>query len=263
MRVLKLALISALLTGGCFAHDLYLTVQNGKVCAGIGEDFPASQNAITADRFSYFRVIDATGKQTPLKGKVDERQKQFCAPVPAAKTFIADMTVPPRFIKLSGKDFTEYIHGEGLKQVEEERARYKHTNADGRELYSRYTKLLKGPLGAVATKPLGHTLDIVPERDPAALKAGDELTVQVLFKGKPLPDAQVAALWANAKMVGHAYPISTRTDANGKAKIKIDRAGWWYVRLIYMEPAQNDPDFEWRSYFGTMSFEVPSNTAKK
>lgn len=250
-------------SSAAYGHDLYLTHQNRKICAGIGENFPASQNAITADRVGTFRILPNGEKPAPLTGKVENAAKQFCAPAPGASAFIAEMTVPPRYIKLSGKDFSEYIHGEGLKLVEAERERYKHTANDGRELYSRYTKLLSGKLGEVATTPLGHTLEIVPERDPASIKVGEELAVQVLFKGKPLADAQIAALYANAKMVGHAYPNTTRTDANGKARIKIDRAGWWYVRLIHMEPAQNDPEIDWRSYFGTMSFEVPSNGKKK
>src|SRR5579885_2381083 len=84
------------------AHDLYLTANNRQVCAGIGEAFPASENAITADRLNAFRM-HADGSTSDLTGKVVA--KQFCAPAPSANGYVAEMTVQPRFIKLAGKDF--------------------------------------------------------------------------------------------------------------------------------------------------------------
>jgi hypothetical protein len=57
---------------------------------------------------------------------------------------------------------------------------------------------------------------------------------------------------------GHEYPVTTRTDAEGRANLKLDRPGLWYARIIYMEPAQNDPEIDWRSYFSTTTFEVPA-----
>jgi hypothetical protein len=51
--------------------------------------------------------------------------------------------------------------------------------------------------------------------------------------------------------------VVTRTDAEGKATLKLDRGGLWYARLIHMVPAQDDPDYQWRSFFSTMTFTVP------
>jgi hypothetical protein len=239
-----------------YAHDLYLTREkNQQICAGIGEAFPASENAITADRLNAFRVW-TNGSSNSLVGKVVA--KQFCAPAPSARAFIAEMTVQPRFIKLAGKDFAGYIHGEGLTKVEAARQQAAQADAEGRELYSRYSKVLVGSLGDSATKAFGHALEIIPQRDPSALKAGDALPIVVMFKGKPLADAQVSAVYANAKLNGHEYPVTTRTDAEGRANLKLDRPGLWYARIIYMEPAQNDPEIDWRSYFSTTTFEVPA-----
>lgn len=233
------------------AHDLYLTHETEGVCAGIGEEFPKSTNAITADRLNSFQVRKGEAS-TALSGKVTG--KRFCAATPEAAPFIAEMTVQPRFIKLEAKDFNSYTHGEGLAEVEKLRAARGEQAKPGRELYSRYSKLLAGANGAAATKPLGHALEIVPERDPAQLKPGEALTVTVLFKGKPLASAQVAAVYAGAVMKGHEYPVTARTGNDGKAVLKLDRPGLWYARLIYMEPAQNDPDVDWRSYFATITF---------
>ena len=241
-----------------FAHDLYLITgvpgATKQACARIGEDFPKSTNAITADRLNLFQVRPAKGDSVPLKGKVTG--KQFCADLSTSGPAIVEMTVQPRFIRLEAKNFAEYINAEGFKHVIALRSQPELQNEDGRELYSRYSKLLIGELGDAASKPLGHALEIVPEKDPSSLTAGEALTVTVIFKGKPLPDAQIAAVYSGAKLKGHEFPVLTRTDEQGRATLKLDRGGLWYARLIYMEEAQNDPEIDWRSYFATLIFRV-------
>jgi type IV secretory pathway protease TraF len=90
----------------------------------------------------------------------------------------------------------------------------------------------------------------------ASLPAEEPLAVKVLFQA--LPDVQVSAFYAGAKLKGHSYPVSSRTDPEGRAVLKLDRAGLWYARLIYMRPAQDAPEVDWRSYFATLNFEVLS-----
>jgi hypothetical protein len=238
------------------AHDLYLV--NGvsgaerRICARIGEQFPGSVSAVTPDRLEVFAVRTARTPFRKLQGKVSGNQ--LCAPAPEARSFVAEMVVHPRYIKLESKLFDSYVEGEGLKQVLDARAR-KGGSVEGRELYSRYAKLIKGRGGLDI---LGHTLEIVLEKDPADLKAGDSLPVQVLFRGKPLADAQVAAVHAGADLKDHKYPVVARTDAHGKALLKLDRAGLWYARLIHMVPAEGDPEVDWRSFFATVTFRLPA-----
>jgi hypothetical protein len=254
-RVLFLTALFLAYNAAATAHDLYLSFEaDRQVCAGIGEAFPASEVAITADRLNAFQLRSSAKPAAPLTGKV--KGKRFCATAPGLGPFLAEMTVQPRFINLAGKDFSSYIHGEGLSEVEKARAERGEKDRDGRELYSRYSKLLAGSDAALATAVLGHALEIVPERDPGELKRGESLPVRVLFKGKPLANAQISAVYAGAQLKGHEYPVTTRTDADGRALLKLDRAGLWYARMIHMEAAQNDPEVDWRSYFATLTFAV-------
>lgn len=242
-----------------FAHDLYLVTgvpgATKRVCARIGEDFPESTNAITADRLNLFQLRKAIEAPLMLKGEVIG--KQLCAPLSTSGPAIAEMTVQPRFIRLEPKIFAEYIAGEGFRSVSALRSKRGLEDEDGRELYSRYAKLFIGKVGDAASKPLGHALEIVPEIDPSSLKPGEPLKVTILFKGKPLSDVQIAAVYSGAKLKGHEFPVVTRTDDQGKASLKLDRGALWYARLIHMEEAQNDPEVDWRSYFATMTFEIP------
>lgn len=257
---LALALFVLMLAPCATAHDLYLVTglrgSENRICARIGERFPESTNAVSADRVEQFRIHFTAGA-AELAGQMEEKNRQFCAPRPSQETAIVAMVVRPRFIKLAAKDFNAYIAGEGLNQVIRLREQRKQTEAEGKELYSRYAKLLIGALGERATHPLALELEIVPMKDPASLRPGEALPVRVLFRGVPLAHVQVAAVYAGAELKGHEYPVTARTDAKGNAKLQLDRAGLWYARLIYMIPAEAASDADWRSFFATLTFDVP------
>ena len=234
----------------------------GRVCARIGEHFPVASNGVSADRLQVFQ-LHTQPETKPLTGV--EGKKQLCAPLPnpSAPAGVAEIVVHPRFIRLDAKDFNSYIEGEGFAGVIHAPQQAGKTGAEGRELYSRASKLLIGPAGELATRPLGHVLEIVPEKDPAALAPGEPLPVQVLFRGKPLAGVRVSAASAGAEMKGHEFPVSAETDAGGRALLKLDRGGLWYARLIHMVAAQDDPEVDWRSFFTTLTFEVPKAAPEK
>jgi len=254
---MKIALMTGLLLLALplAAHDLYLVVDGNKVCARVGEHFPESMSTMPANRPGLWQARGA-GAPAKLTGTVEEAKKQLCAPLPE-KAPVVEMTVNPVFIRLQAKDFNGYIEGEGFKSVIAARKAKGATESEGRELYSRYTKLILPGAGAEGTKALGHVAEIVPEKSPDQLKAGEALPVRVMFRGKPLAGVRVSAVYAGAKLEGHTYPVNAETDVNGRAQLKLDRPGLWYARLIHMVPAENDPDIDWRSFFVTLTFEVP------
>ena len=265
-KLVAVLLLSLAWPGSIAAHDLWLVTgvagARGRVCARIGEHFPVSSNGVSKDRVGLFQLRTADGAK-PLTGT--EGKKQFCAPLPnpPSPAAVAEIIAQPRFIRLAGKDFNSYIEGEGFADVIRARRQSGKTGAEGRELYSRASKLLIGKTGELATRPLGHVLEIVPEKDPAALAGGESLPVQVLFRGKPLAGVRVSAAYAGAEMKGHAFPVTAETGADGRALLKLDRGGLWYARLIHMVPAQDDPEVDWRSFFSTLTFEVPKAAPEK
>jgi hypothetical protein len=254
------------MTVSAAAHDLFLVTEGsgaqGKVCARIGEHFPESMNAVPVNRIGLFRVHREMKTPETLTA-LEPEAKQTCAKIrlPGGNGTtrpdhgVVEMTVNPNFIRLSAKDFNEYIEGEDFKAVIAARKQKSATESEGRELYSRYAKLILP--GSAGNKVLGHALEIVPERSPDKMKAGESLPVRVLFMGKPLAGVRVSAVYAGAKLEGHSYPINAETDSEGRTQLKIDRPGLWYVRLIHMVPAENDPEVDWRSYFATLTFEIP------
>lgn len=249
-RLTCFCLLAVGLTADLHAHDMWLVeVDSGhepKVCSRIGERFPDSVNTVTPERVTLFQLRSHDGT-TKLTGAVEG--KQLCAPV-AVSDGVAEMIVQPRLNRIPAPRFAEFVKGEGLEGVVKAPSR---TDGEVSYLYSRFSKIVFGVPGPMATKPVGHVLEIVPETDPAQLQPGKALVVTVLFQGKPLPNAQIAALHEGDSAESFNFPVKTRTDTRGRATLMLDRPGLWYARLIYSIPA-DDPEFQWRHFFATLTF---------
>jgi nickel transport protein len=90
-------------------------------------------------------------------------------------------------------------------------------------------KAYLAPMATFAT-PLGLDLEIVPQADPATLKAGDKLTVLVLLKGQPLADASLVA----DIFLGHDVKAEKiKTGKDGKATVTVPRRGFAGVEVSH------------------------------
>jgi len=76
---------------------------------------------------------------------------------------------------------------------------------------------------------LGTKLEIVPVSSPAGLKAGDTLTVKVLFDGKPVA-GRVQATYDGHTDKEHGYVVRTESGADGIARIGVTAPGLWLIR---------------------------------
>ncbi len=245
------------------AHDFWLwpaTFRPGSgstvsVRAGVGEGFPNFSSPVALDRVEGLRLIGPAGER---------ELAVFDAEVAGPGAYVIALAVKDRFIELKPADFQRYITEEEFSEVIETRRAAGAGQQPGREIYSRYSKLLLQVHGrgddSAATQPVGHELEIIPRRNPARLKRTDELTVQVLFRGKPLANARVAAAPAGMLKAGsHHFPAAARTDSSGLARLRLDRHGPWLVRMIHMLPLKSSldgKDADWRSFFATLVFNI-------
>lgn len=75
-----------------------------------------------------------------------------------------------------------------------------------------YAKSLFGPIEAVS-KPTGMRFEIIPRKDPAVAKPGDEIEFMVLFDGKPLAETTLYAENGNeAKTDGDGIAVMAVPD---------------------------------------------------
>ncbi len=158
---------------------------------------------------------------------------------------------------LPASRFNGYLKEEGLTPAIRERARRKMDGRPGRETYSRRAKTLiqVGRPGAApqpqVTRPVGLTLEIVPERNPYATSTARDFPVRVYYQGKPLAGALIRLndLRADAK------PVQTlRTDPAGRAVFRARNTGLWQLNVVWTRPIAGDPKADFDTVFSSLTW---------
>ena len=107
---------------------------------------------------------------------------------------------------------------------------------------------------SAATRPLGLTLEIVPEKNPYTLAAAQKLPVRVFYEGKPLAGALVKL----TKLDQDAKPMAMqRTDAAGRTAFSLPRAGKWQLNVVWTKPLAGNPKAEFETVFSSLAFGYP------
>jgi len=162
----------------------------------------------------------------------------------------------PSRIELPAEKFEAYLKEEGLEHVSRRRAERGESAEPGRELYARCCKallLVPGGRSDGFDRILGHTLELVPERDPASVRAGEELPVRLLHEGVPKKGALVRAFPRDRG----SPPLLARTDDRGRVRLRLPRGGVWMVSTIHMQRARPGRDVEWESLWASLTFRAP------
>ncbi|MFQ5925850.1 MAG: DUF4198 domain-containing protein [Terriglobia bacterium] len=263
-RVVSMACGVVLGVLAVWAHDTWLVPEaffvapnsRIRVALNTSEDFPKPEVAPTPDRIASFFVQGSA--RTPVRGyRVEGNSLVAEVGVGLAGHYIVAAATHPRLLVLPHDDFNTYLREEGLAHILEARQQRSETHAPGQESYRKLAKLILcagEPADENFRQPVGYRVEIVPLESPCRLRAGDSLPVQVLFDGAPLAGVSVGAGYAGVH--GHDYPVWVKTDAAGRARIRVDRSGAWFVRALHMIPAAGIPDADWESFFSTLTFAV-------
>lgn len=163
-------------------------------------------------------------------------------------------------VELEAAKFEKYLAEEGLETIAALRARRGQSAAPAREIYSRCAKSLiavGGDPGSGVDRVLGLTLELVPERNPYTLRAGQELPVRLLYGGAPLAGARVAALRKDQP----SRQVAARTDAQGRVRLPLAGPGVWMIKAVHMIPAPPGSGADWESFWASLTFALPAGPA--
>jgi hypothetical protein len=177
-------------------------------------------------------------------------------------TAVAGVAAHPDYIALPAEIFANYLHHEGMSDaLEAFNAANKLTTI--RERYTKHAKAIfqvGTPLTDDFKTPLGYKTEIFVEQNPGTVKVGDEMSVVVLFDGKPLKNQQVYVSYASHEepadaTIPQVSAYALRTDENGRARFRITVKDKWYVQLIHMAKV-TDEDADYESNWSTITFEI-------
>lgn len=207
--------------------------------------------------FSQSGAVDLT-RQVPEQLNQDRISLAFERP----GTQLIALDTKPFTVTLAADTFNAYLREEGLERVVAQREAAARQAEPGRERYRRHVKTLLnvgGTSDASHAVRTGQTLEIVPLSDPARMKPGGALSLQVLFEGQPLQGALVK-VWNHSGT--QLNVLRTRTDAQGRSTTVLPWSGVWMASVVHMVPATDQAGWDWDSHWGNLTFELPSPRRK-
>ncbi len=262
----SIILICAFLALPVFAHDLFLKPNsffakiNQKISISVmNGTFQTSEGAVSFARLTDVSVVAPSGNRTNQK-EADFTKNETTAFLnlepKEAGNYIVGLSTMWRENSLPAKEFNEYLVGEGIPDILEDRKRDKELETDGRYRYSKYVKtiLQVGNKQSDTYKTvLGYAVEMIPQANPYKLKKGNTIEILCLKDGKPLAGQTVLTGYELGGRL--AAEKSVRSDAKGIIKIKLDGAGKWYAKFINMVKV-DDPKLNYESKWATLTFEI-------
>lgn len=253
--------VSTLAAASALSHDTWLVPDRFQVAAKTtvtldltsGMAFPALEVAPKRERVGdgscrlagrTFQVSEISAGPASLQFKTELTE-------PGIATFW--IKLPSRTIELKPEQVKEYMDEVSAQEL----LRKQWTEMQPKRWRESYTKHPKtfvrvgDPQSDQSWKePVGMFLEIVPEKDPTVLRAGDDFSVRVLKGGTPFADFAL-----NAVSAGETKGETRRTDTAGRVTFRLSKAGRWLFRGTDIRKSKL-PEADYESDFATLTLEV-------
>ena len=259
------AVMIAALGTSLSAHDMWIEPATFSPATGeivpiklrVGQDLlgdPIPRDPVLINQFF---VVDSEGRK-PVVGRDGSDPAGFVR-VAAPGLLIVGYRSNPSAVDLTADKFNQYLEEEGLDAIAAMRARRGQTGG-ARDLFSRFAKTLVSsgaPRDGRGDRPLGFTLELVAERNPAVMATSDDLPVRLTYENRPLPGTLVVAI--NRARPGEK--LSARTDKDGRVHFRLPRGGMWLIKAVHMIEAPAGAGADWVSYWASLTFDVPQQNS--
>jgi hypothetical protein len=264
-----LATFIVLLSRAASAHDFWIEPSNFRPAVGervtaalrVGQKLSGDPLPRIPSLIDRFVIKGESGVEGPMVGRPGAD--------PAGIALIADSGLHwvgyqsnPYPVALESPKFEDYLRDEGLETIIEARKKKGQSSAPGRERFYRCAKSLLdtsfGKPSHVFDVPLGFTFEIVPRKNPYAIRPGGELPVTLLFRGKPMANILVVAMSKDDP----EKAVRARTDSKGRVTLKLAHAGFWLIKAVHMEAAPADAGVDWESWWASITFDLSGSAAK-
>lgn len=117
---------------------------------------------------------------------------------------------------------------------------------------------------AVVTKPIGHTLELVPAKNPATATPGEMIPIQVLLNGKPYIEEPIEILAEHvaAPHLGKSGRWIGETDRQGRVNVPAGVPGVWMLLATVIQPTTGELKAKANQirYRTTFTYEIPGTT---
>jgi hypothetical protein len=202
-------------------------------------------------------VVEGTGGRKSLVGR-DGKDPAGYLRVATPGLMVVGYFSNPSAVELDAVKFNQYLNDEGLEAIAALRAKRNQTDAKAHEMFARCAKslVLSGSPGeGQGDRRLGFTLELVAERNPYTIRAGDDLPIQLTYENRPLAGALVIAM----NRLNPSEKLTARTGKDGRVRLRLKPGGMWLIKAVHMIPAPAGSTVEWSSYWASLTFEMGRN----
>ena len=261
-RRLALLVVAIVLSGASLvAHDMWIdpttfSPESGQIVGvrlRVGQDLlgdPLPRDPALINQF----VFEDAGGRKSLVGRDGADPAGFLR-VAMPGLLVIGYRSNPSAVELTAEKFNQYLRDEGLDAVAALRARRNEMGAKAHEIFSRCAKslVLSGSAKeGQADRPLGFTLELVAERNPYALRPGEDLPVRLVYQNRPLEGALVVAI----NSLNPSRKLAARTNNDGRVRFRLRPGGTWLVKAVHMIEAPAGSNAEWASLWASLTFEL-------
>ena len=258
------AMAAVALSTPALAHDMWLepmtfTPQAGEIVGvklRVGQDLLGDPLPRNTALINEFVVEDSEGRR-PLVGRDGGDPAGFLR-VAAPGLLVVGYRSNPSKVELAAEKFNQYLKDEGLDTVASLRISRHETDAKAHEIFSRCAKslVLSGPAKETQRdRRLGFALELVAERNPYTLRAGQDLPVRLTYENHPLAGALIVAM----NRLNAAEKVTARTDPDGRVRLRLKPGGMWLIKAVHMIQAPAGSDAEWASFWASLTFDSGGN----
>lgn len=243
-------------------HEFWLQSKKYKYAVGetavfdfvVGEDFNGDYWNLTKERIVKFEHY-ANGLKESMADKIIEGKEGSNLSLKLSKegTHLLVFQSNNSFMEMEPDAFLEYLEEDGLNYIIRERAASGSRDKPAKEFYARCAKVLL----QAGAKPDDTFMqfsempyEIMPLQNPYALKRGDMMQFQVLYRGKPVADALVK-VW-NRKD-GRTTLQNIYTENNGIMAAPLSNDGTWMISSVRMVKSE-DSAADYQSYWASLVF---------
>lgn len=220
----------------------------------LGDHFRGQIVPRNHDHIRRFLIVGPRGAQD--MGGVDRMNPAGYVLIEERGLYTVGYLSTASFIELDGGKFESYLAEEGLDSILRLRAERGQSGNAGKESFVRNAKswiCVAASLAKDGDVELGFPFELAAELNPCRLRSSEELPLRLLFEGAPLADALVTAIFKEDP----SLRISRRTDAGGRARLRLPRPGIWMMRSVHMIPARAQTSADWESFWASVTFELP------
>jgi uncharacterized GH25 family protein len=246
LTALLLVMLAAL-TVGVDAHDIavFPLVKGPDLHLTVKYGHPGDYSATAAGKLIELTAFDPGGEKQAIAGRLrPEGTSLISAPAPFAASGSGT------WVFAASYDNGFFLRTAEGRSVNTTKAEYPAASNVTHNL--KYGKALLGS-GPGFDRVVGHRLELVPRQDPATLKAGDEITVEVRHEGKPLSGATLLR-YTSAET---ADAVEHKSDASGLVKVALPRSGEHILSVEHGFPSRH-PELATRdAYAASLVFTIP------